>query len=100
MDVLPVQASAVPSERVFSSSKETDNMRRSKLSPAMLEILQILKYSIRQERLSFTDSYIANEAEMTAVPLTPEEASVLIPTAVGSGSSGCEFCAIFVGAIT
>ena len=52
-------------------------MRLSKLSLAMLEILQILKYSIRQERLSFTDSYIANEAERTAVPLTPE-VSVLI----------------------
>jgi hypothetical protein len=32
MDVLPAQASTVPSERVFSSSKETCTARRASLS--------------------------------------------------------------------
>ncbi|KAJ2994371.1 hypothetical protein NUW54_g7561 [Trametes sanguinea] len=49
LDVLPVQASSVASERVFSSSKETDTLRRSGLDGAMMEILQVLKYSIHQE---------------------------------------------------
>ncbi|KAG5633628.1 hypothetical protein H0H81_006433, partial [Sphagnurus paluster] len=40
LDVLPVQASSVPSERVFSSAKETDTLRRSSLSPEMMEMLQ------------------------------------------------------------
>ncbi|KDQ54446.1 hypothetical protein JAAARDRAFT_103362, partial [Jaapia argillacea MUCL 33604] len=51
LDVLPVQATAVPCEQVFSSSKETITARRCKLSPLMLEILQILKYTFRHEKL-------------------------------------------------
>ena len=48
----PAQASAVPSERVFSSSKETDSQHHSNLSPKMMEILQILKYLIHSDRLN------------------------------------------------
>ncbi|KII82962.1 hypothetical protein PLICRDRAFT_120018 [Plicaturopsis crispa FD-325 SS-3] len=44
LDVMPVQASAVPCERVFSSSKATDTDQRNSLSPVMMEMLQILKY--------------------------------------------------------
>jgi hypothetical protein len=56
MDILPIQASAVPCERVFSSSKETMTARRSRISPELMEGLQLLKYSIRQGRgLNFTD---------------------------------------------
>lgn len=78
MDVLPVQASSVPSERVFSSSSETDTVRRSRMSPALIEILQIMKYSFRQERLSFTDHWIPTEEELTALPLTLEDAATLM----------------------
>ncbi|KAJ8078365.1 hypothetical protein PM082_000572 [Marasmius tenuissimus] len=46
VDVLPAQASAVPCERVFSSSKQTDASQRSNLSPEMFEILQILSTAI------------------------------------------------------
>ncbi|KII82957.1 hypothetical protein PLICRDRAFT_74446, partial [Plicaturopsis crispa FD-325 SS-3] len=49
LDVLPVQASAVPCERVFSSSAETDTCRRSNLSPKRMEMLQILKYAYRHD---------------------------------------------------
>ncbi|CDO76288.1 hypothetical protein BN946_scf184917.g4 [Trametes cinnabarina] len=49
LDILPVQASSVTSERVFSSSKETDTLRRTGLDAAMMEILQVLKYAINQE---------------------------------------------------
>lgn len=48
LDILPVPASAVASERVFSSSKETDRLRRSRLSGAMMEVLQVIKYSLKQ----------------------------------------------------
>ncbi|KZT22549.1 hypothetical protein NEOLEDRAFT_1020711, partial [Neolentinus lepideus HHB14362 ss-1] len=53
LDILPVQASAVPCERVFSSSGETDTSRRSRLSEFMFEVLQILKYLYHHERLEF-----------------------------------------------
>jgi len=55
MDILPVQASSVPYERVFSSSKETITARRNSLSPQLVEALQLLKFSTKQGRgMSFT----------------------------------------------
>ncbi|KAF5375571.1 hypothetical protein D9615_009215 [Tricholomella constricta] len=71
LDVLPVQASAVPCERVFSSSKETDALRRSNLSPEMMEILQILKYLIRCDRLNFTEGLLAKEEECMVLDVEP-----------------------------
>jgi hypothetical protein len=63
LDILPVQASAVPCERIFSSSKETCTVRRSLLSASLLEILQILKQLYREERLDFTSHWIASEED-------------------------------------
>ncbi|KAF5328640.1 hypothetical protein D9619_011618 [Psilocybe cf. subviscida] len=60
MDVLPTQASAVPCERVFSSSKETDTDRRANLSPERMEHLQILKTGYRGSRVTFTDDLLAD----------------------------------------
>jgi len=55
MDILPVQASSVSYERVFSSSKETITARRNSLSPQLVEALQLLKFSTKQGRgMSFT----------------------------------------------
>jgi hypothetical protein len=54
MDYLPIQASAVPCEHVFSSSAETDTKKRNRLGHDLMEALQILKYSLKQERLNFT----------------------------------------------
>ena len=47
MDILPIQASSVPCERVFSSAKETMTPRHNHISTKMMEALQILKYSLR-----------------------------------------------------
>lgn len=49
LPLLSAQASGVTSERVFSSSKETDTLRRTSMSPATMEVLQVLKYSIREK---------------------------------------------------
>lgn len=55
MDILPIQASSVPCERVFSSSKETITAKRSQLRPPLVEALQLLKFSAKQGRqLNFT----------------------------------------------
>ena len=57
MDIIPIQASSVPCERVFSSGKETMAPRRRRISPDLMEALQVLKYSIRKgsSSLSFTE---------------------------------------------
>ncbi|KAF7372144.1 Dimer-Tnp-hAT domain-containing protein [Mycena venus] len=64
-DVLPVQASSVPCERVFSSSAETDTKRRNRLQATLFEALQLMKYSYKQDRLSFTDDVLAKEEDYT-----------------------------------
>jgi hypothetical protein len=70
MDVLPAQASSVPCERVFSSSKETCALRRNRLSRGLLEALQVLKFSYRSERLCFVEE-VAKEADyVISGPLT------------------------------
>lgn len=56
MDIIPVQASSVPCERVFSSSKETITARRNSLSPRVVEALQLLKYGTKKGRgISFVE---------------------------------------------
>jgi hypothetical protein len=55
MDLIPIQASSVPCERVFSSGKETMAPRRRRISAKLMESLQMMKYSIRKGRpLNFT----------------------------------------------
>jgi hypothetical protein len=70
LDVLPVQASAVPCEQIFSSSKETCTVRRSLLSASLLEILQILKHLYKEERLDFTSHWTANEVDYSIEKVT------------------------------
>lgn len=60
MDVLPVQASSVPCERIFSSSKETTTLRRNRLSPELMEALQVLKHTYHQKSLDFASHLVAD----------------------------------------
>ena len=62
MDILSIQASSVPCERVFSSSKETITARRNSLSPQLVEALQLLKFSTKQGRgMNFTQGWDKEE---------------------------------------
>jgi hypothetical protein len=54
MDYLPIQASSVPCEHIFLSSAETDTKKRNRISPILMEALQMLKYSFKKNRLNFT----------------------------------------------
>jgi hypothetical protein len=67
MDYLPVQASAVPCERVFSSSAETDTKKRNRIKPELMEALQILKYALKKERLDFTRDVLISEKDLLAI---------------------------------
>ena len=55
MDILPIQGSAVPCERVFSSGKETTTARRNRIGPELMEALQMLKFAVcKGKGLNFT----------------------------------------------
>ena len=64
MDYLPIQATSVPCERVFSSAKETDTAKRNRISPVLMEALQLLKFLLKKERLNFTRGWSTPEAAM------------------------------------
>ena len=64
MNYLPIQATAVPCERVFSSSTETDTKRQNRISPLLMEALQMLKFNLKKIRLNFTAGWITEEKEL------------------------------------
>ena len=64
LDYLPIQASAVPCERVFSSSGETDTKRRNRIHPLLMEALQMLKFSLKQRRLDFMQGWMTMDYDM------------------------------------
>ena len=70
LDVLPAQASAVPCERIFSSSKETDSLRRANMSSWKMEELQFIKFGYRSDRLTFTEHLISTERELSVLDLS------------------------------
>ncbi|TFY53942.1 hypothetical protein EVG20_g9907 [Dentipellis fragilis] len=78
MDTLPTQASAVPCEQVFSSSKETVISRRSRLIPATVEVLQVLKYRLRHERLNFSDKLACEDDYTIEGPVTDHTVEELV----------------------
>jgi len=66
MDYLSIQASAVPCERAFSSSAETDTLRRNRINPILMEALQMLKFAFRNDRLDFSTGLLATEEDLAA----------------------------------
>lgn len=73
MDFLPIQATSVPCERVFSSSKETDTAKRNRINPVLMEALQLLKFTLKKERLNFTKGWATSEAIMSGSTLVAPE---------------------------
>jgi hypothetical protein len=56
MDLIPIQATSVPCECVFSSSKETARARRNRLKPNIMEATQILKFQAKHvKEIIFTE---------------------------------------------
>jgi hypothetical protein len=57
---LPIQASAVPCEHVFSSSVETDTKKCNCISPRLMEVLQMVKFHLKKDRLNFTHGWVTS----------------------------------------
>ncbi|CAE6468786.1 unnamed protein product [Rhizoctonia solani] len=56
MNVLPVQASSVSSERAFSSAKLTCTRERNNISAEHMEYLQVLKHSLHRRQSNHNNS--------------------------------------------
>ncbi|KAG6903295.1 hypothetical protein DXG01_000600, partial [Tephrocybe rancida] len=70
LDVLPCQASSVPCERIFSSSKLTATDHRARLGSEMFEKLQILKHIWRPE---LVDTARSNSDELNSISIAAYE---------------------------
>jgi hypothetical protein len=57
VDYAPIQATSVPSEPVFSLSAETDTKRRNRISPLLMEALQMLKFNFKKSQLNFMSDW-------------------------------------------
>ena len=62
LNFIPIQASAVPSECVFSSSTETDTKKRNRINPVLMEALQMLKFVLKQSCLNFTEGWVTPQS--------------------------------------
>jgi hypothetical protein len=76
MDIIPIQASSIPCERVFSSGKETLSARRNAISSDLMEALQLLKFATKQGRaLGFMEGLDRDE-ELATLEEEEKEQSV------------------------
>jgi len=64
LDYLPIQVSSIPSKRVFSSSAKTDMKRHNWIHPILMEALQMLKFSLKQQWLNFMEGWAVTEDEL------------------------------------
>jgi hypothetical protein len=55
---------SVPCERVFSSAKETDTVKRNRIHPVLMEALQTLKFSLKKEQFNFTSGWQTAPSKM------------------------------------
>jgi len=81
MDILPAQASSVPCERIFSSSKLTCTDSRNRLLPETVQALQFLKFTYKQSRLNFTPDLIAEEVDYSISGLVTQRTVDELPEA-------------------
>jgi len=64
MDYLQIQASAVPCEWAFSSGAETLTAHHNHIKPALMETLQMLKFTLKKQHLNFTKDLLTSEQIM------------------------------------
>ena len=82
-----MQASAVPCERVFSSSAETDTKKRNRIKPELMEALQILKFALKKERLNFTADLLVAEKDLLISKDSDESTTDPLAKLLGLGTN-------------
>jgi hypothetical protein len=69
MTILAIPTTSVPSERIFSSSGQTNTAAHNRLSPILMEALQILKFNRRNNILDFSSAIRDDPRELDIVIL-------------------------------
>ena len=72
---LPIHMSLVPSECIFSSSVETDMKGCNHIHPVLMEVLQMLKFTVKESCLDFMKNWVTLES--TLLELEPDTMDLL-----------------------
>jgi len=91
MDYLLVQAMSVPCECIFSSAEDTDTAKRNRISPVLMEALQMSKFSIKKEHLNFMNGWLTPEDVVNEVSMETDSLRSLIVN--DSDAALCYNCA-------
>ena len=83
MDYLPIQASAVPCERAFSSGAETLTACRNRIEPGLMEALQVLKFAMKKHCHNFMEDLLTSEELMDENEDDDTSLQQLLPLPVG-----------------
>ncbi|KAI6123898.1 hypothetical protein EV401DRAFT_2069113 [Pisolithus croceorrhizus] len=79
MDYLPIQASSVPCECIFSTTNKCWNC----ISPILMEVLQMLKFFLKKEHLDFSKGWAVSQKDM----LVDEDEDDLLAAIVDKNTS-------------
>jgi len=77
MDYLPIQATSVPCKCIFSLAKETNTTKQNRMSPVLMEALQLLKFLLKKQHLNFMEGWSMLQAAME-VGLQDHDLSTLL----------------------
>ncbi|KIK17361.1 hypothetical protein PISMIDRAFT_111636 [Pisolithus microcarpus 441] len=90
MDYLPIQASAVPCERVFSSSDETMTKRHNRISPILMEALQMLKFFFKKEWLNFMRGWVTSQVQMLVNVDDNDILALIVESSLATDAAGLQ----------
>ena len=68
LNYIPIQASSVPCEQIFSSASKTDMKQHNRINSNLFKALRILKFSYKCEWLDFSGGLLVIEEEMLVEP--------------------------------
>ncbi|KIM66049.1 hypothetical protein SCLCIDRAFT_111360, partial [Scleroderma citrinum Foug A] len=86
MDYLPMQASSVPCEQVFSSASETMTKHRNRISPILMEAIQMTKFFLKKEQLNFTEGWVTSQKDMHVAVVDNNLLATIVETALNHDS--------------
>jgi hypothetical protein len=74
MDYLSIQATSVLCEQVFLSAKKTNTLKQNKISPVLIEALQLYKFSLKKECLNFMAGWLTRESALMGDKVPADDA--------------------------
>ena len=86
MDYLPIQASSVPCEQVFSSASKTMTKHRNRISPILMEAIQMTKFFLKKEWLNLMEGWVMLQKDMHVAVVDNNLLATIVETVLNRDS--------------